>query len=197
MACDELVLNGIPTIRENEKEKLLCILSDPACENLVTLALINNGLDEEYFDRLLPVLRHRNNLTYLDLSGNQVGNAFVNAMSKSPILKIQTLMLQGTGMDSKAIAKLGTLLKDFDALRTLDIRHNEDSDDDAISVIIDNIRYCPSLKRLRISLFKVTKNGFAYLKKNASTLSGLKELNLLHTPSPELIIQCAADLLPR
>ena len=193
---DELILNSIPSSK-GDMDKLVTMLSDSASTSLRKLALINNGLGEEQLQRMLPALRSKTNLTYLDLSGNSVGNVFVNAMSKSLIVKLEIIVLQKTDMSSEAIQELGTLLKSFIALKTLDIRHNEELDDDAIAGIVDNLHSCRQLQRLKLSLCKVTEKGFAYLKKKGDSFSLLKVLHLLHAPNPELLVQCATELLPK
>ena len=193
---EELILNGVKA-NPADWERLFKMFTNPSFTCLKRLTLCMNGISDKCFAKLVPGLSCQSNLTYLKLSGNEVGPDFLDALEECPMMEnLEFLALQETGMDSENIEQLGYILKHFPSLSTLDIACSPCSDDTSIISILDGVQHCPQLNRLMISLHHVTEIALNHLQTKVDTLARLKELHLIHSPVPEKVIACATGIIP-
>ena len=193
---DELIFNGLP-VKQKECEQLCNYLADQNSKSLQKLTVANSCIDEESLKTLLSSLRSQTQLSHLDLSRNKVANV-IDIMGKNLHLeKLDTLVLQDAGMTKLSMNQLGELLPRCSSLRTLDLRMNGCSDDETIVSIYDGLTHCNKLKRLLISLYRVTESGLEYIRKKSSQIpfNTLKELHLIHSPIPDKLLLCVAGFL--
>ena len=142
---EELNLNGVKSEQEDWKH-LFEYLSSPASSPMQRLTLSMTGLEEDLMAEIVPALRSLTNLKYLKLSGNDVGAEFLDAIEECPPFEnLETLILDKTDMEAESIQQLGDLLSKFPALKNLDIRRNEGSNDTAIGSVLTNIHHCRNL----------------------------------------------------
>ena len=189
----ELEITGLKEENANDWYNLFINMSQRP--TLQKLSLINVGLEKLQMPRLLSTLSLQNNLIHLDLSGNDIGNAFVEWLVDNRLKHLQALILQETGMTSQSLERLGKLLVHFPALQILDIRLNDEMDDTAVSEVINNLRYCLKLERLMIPLYNVTEKEIEVL--NSINLPFLRTLKLTDTRFPQKVIQCLLNIIPR
>ena len=193
--CDlsELVLSGLREERTDSWDNLFTNMAHHK-SRLQKVALVNDGLEEVHMPTLLTALTSQRNLIYLDLSGNKIGNKFVELVADRPLPNLQTLALKQTDMSSATIGQLGNLLSSFSSLQTLDIHWNAEMDDNALHTILQNLRHCPRLERLMLALDKITEIGFRDLEN--TILPPLKMLQLHDSALPRSAIKCVCTILP-
>ena len=189
----ELTLSGLREENSDDWDNVFTMISSAHQVGLQKVALINDGLEEAHMSTLFAALKSLRNLIHLDLSVNKIGNIFVQLLADNPMKNLKTLNLQEMGMSSRSIGHLGRHLSHFPSLQTLNIRSNFDTDDNALSGILDNLHHCPGLEELILSLDSVTQKGMKHLE--TLQASSLKMLQLLGTPFPQETIQRVSNIL--
>ncbi|XP_071485179.1 uncharacterized protein [Diadema antillarum] len=192
---EELILNGVKA-EPNDWMTLFSTIGSTSFNSLQKLTLGMTGIEDEHLASLAPAIRSQTNLRYLKLSGNEVGIDFLEALEGDPLTTLETLILDKTEMDTQALELLGKLLSCFPALRKLDIRRNEGSTNLAIKSVLDNVHHCENLECFMISLYQVTGSVFDTLHQKVVSMEKLKELHLVHTPYPEMVLRKVAGMLP-
>ncbi|XP_022083661.1 uncharacterized protein LOC110975455 [Acanthaster planci] len=94
--------------------------------------------------------------------------------------KLESIVLNGTILSSENLFALVGGVNKLKHLRQLDLRFNKEFDDDAFRQVAKALNGCRSLIDLRLSLYKVTVNGFQEVGKEMQAWRRLEKLYLLH-----------------
>ncbi|XP_022084773.1 uncharacterized protein LOC110976093 [Acanthaster planci] len=192
-SLDELTLNGVTAKREDWGD-LLKMIEDGEFSKMMRLTLSLNGLTFEQTAHLATALKATPILKELKVSGNELGEGFAENLPKIP--QLQSVVLDKLELPSGAmVAFIQKLLDQYPYLQKLDLRRNENTDDDAIQAICDNMKCWQNWKELRLSLYKVSEVGLDNLQRSIRSADGLTHLNLVHSPIPVKVIQYCTSAL--
>ncbi|XP_038061316.1 uncharacterized protein LOC119732020 [Patiria miniata] len=128
-------------------------------------------------------------------------NAVKDFIHCLPELKtLESLILVGTILSPKDICSLASHLNKITKLKKLDLRLNQLFDDRAFEAVTDSLHACKELRELRLSLYRVTKDGFSNVKTKMEKGGGkswerLETLYLLHASPAEPLVEFLSDSL--
>ncbi|XP_022083760.1 uncharacterized protein LOC110975520 isoform X2 [Acanthaster planci] len=110
------------------------------------------------------------------------------------VTMLESLVLVGTILSSENICFLARNLGRLPKLQTFDLRLNKLFDDCAFEALTDSLHASKQLKDLRLSLYKVSIEGFNNVKKKMEIGGGpawerLKTLYLLHASHAETFVE--------
>ncbi|XP_038069500.1 uncharacterized protein LOC119738658 [Patiria miniata] len=196
-ALEEVVLNGV-----NAEPKywvaLFKMIQDGVFVQMTKMTLSLNDLTSDQTSQLAAVLVATPNLKYLKLAGNELGEGFVRNLPHLP--QLENVILDKSKMSSKAMVEFTKNLEQYPCLKKLDLRRNENTDDEVIHSVCDTLGDGKTWKELRLSLYKVSEAGLDHFQGSMGLAEALTHVNLVHSPIPDKVIQyCAKALasLPR
>ncbi|XP_022084772.1 uncharacterized protein LOC110976092 [Acanthaster planci] len=189
-SLDELVLNGVRADRK-DWDVLFKMIQNDVFAQMTRLTLSLNDLTCDQSAQLATALTATPNLKYLKMAGNELGEGFVKNLP--PMLNLENIILDKSNMASKAMVEFTQKLDGYPCLRKLDLRRNENTNDQVIQSICDNMR--KTWKELRLSLYEVSEGGLQNLQTSIGVSDGLTHLDLVHSPIPDKVIQYFASAL--
>ncbi|XP_022085042.1 baculoviral IAP repeat-containing protein 1f-like isoform X2 [Acanthaster planci] len=150
-SLDELVLNGVSADRK-DWNVLFNMIQDGVFAQMTRLTLSLNDLTFDQSAHLATALVATPNLKYLKMAGNELGESFVENLPQ--MLQLENVILDKSKMPSKAIVEFMKKLDRFPQLKRLDLRRNENTDDEVIQAICNSLSSRQTWKELRLSLYK-------------------------------------------
>ncbi|XP_022084771.1 uncharacterized protein LOC110976090 [Acanthaster planci] len=191
-SLDELVLNGV-TAECPDWSVLFKMIHDGLFAQMTKLTLSLNGLTFQQTAELAAVLVATPNLKELKISGNELGEGFVENLPELP--ELTSVVLDNLNLSSGAMIEFTKKMKQYPHLQKLDLRWNENIDDDVIHSICGSLLCQQTWKELRLSLYRVSEAGLDNFQRSIGLAKELTHLNLVHSPIPDKVIQYCAPAL--
>ncbi|XP_033630711.1 uncharacterized protein LOC117292684 [Asterias rubens] len=188
----ELVLNGMRS-EDCYWSEMFNMMSEGSFSEIIKLTLSLNGLKFCQTASFASSLKSTPKLKYLKVSGNQVGEDFVEMLP--PLADVENIILDKAEMSSDAIVKLFEKVKTYPCLTKLDLRRSKQMNDAATHSLCKLLDEKRNWKELRVSLYDVNASSLVLLKDKLALAHGLTHVNLVHSPVPDTVISCTASIL--
>ncbi|XP_071796702.1 NACHT, LRR and PYD domains-containing protein 3-like [Asterias amurensis] len=188
----ELVLNGVKS-EDCHWSELFRMLKEGLFREITKLILCLNGLTSCQTASLASSLESTPKLKYLKVSGNEVGEDFVEMLP--PLTDVENIILDKAEMSSGAIVKIFEKVKTYPCLTKLDLRRNKQMNEtvvDSVCKLLDEKR---NWTEFRVSLYDVSAASLVLLKDKLALSHGLTHVYLVHSPVPDTVISCTASIL--
>lgn len=160
--------------------------------NLRSLSLSHCNLTRKESDKLAEVFRSLDKLEDLNLTSNDLGPLFADTLST--LTSISSLFLEKTLSTPKESENFSMALRNLDKLIFLEYRRNPISEEGA-AILSDSLTHLKHLENFRFSLQRLPPAVISAIVTSLGKLKHLKNLQLLHTPWPNELCSCLADVV--